>query len=620
MKMINKTIKQPILGISLAVTLALSPGLYSTTVMADDGAQANVLMLSSSMQFTAPYSVSGLSGMRVRIATPNDETVELSSNGGAISWSTAGFADGEYSYQVNILAGEDNAQAQAGEDATGVVRVGKTQGNFTLTNGLISQDIQSSNWLDDLLPANLLGAALELIVPEASAADLTASSVNPFIFFDDTNVAGGQWAVSGNQDRFRVFSYDTSKDILYFDDFADMQIEVDSTSFELQTSGGANIVDVSDTAPLSLVIQSDGDVDIASGDVFVDTSTGRLGIDTSLPQEDIHIDNGSSPEVRFDSGTVEYDVGVQANGDGGDFAINIGANNGSNPTGAVFNIEDATGYVGIWEKNPDAVLDVKGPNGVAQIRIEDTAGANNTVGTVINNINNGPASMRFHDSFNNETLIFRTTQSGGIAFDNPGTVGEIEFAVEKGGRAKFTGDVLVDGVVVHSSSRTLKENFKPVDAKEALDKVNALEISQWNYIKTGDEVQHIGPIAEEFYEAFKLGDTRKGISSVDSAGVALLAIQGLSQQLQEKDAQINILREENEAQVNALKEEKDAQIQALNDRLAGVEQVKQDKEAHIVALDERVNELEQMVMTTLVALKMQQSLNNEEHVSMHVTQ
>ena len=598
MKMIHKNIKQPLVGLSLAVTLALSPGLYSTTVMADDGAQANVLMLSSSMQFTAPYSVSGLSGMRVRIATPNDETVELSSNGGAISWSTAGYADGEYSYQVNILAGEDNAQAGEGEDPSGVVRVGKTQGRFTLSNGLISQDTQTANWLDDLNPAKLLGSALEWLVPEANAY-LTVNDSNAGILFDDTSTAGFEWFVQADEDDFRIYNYAVNKDIFQILDDSSMKFEMDATSLEIQGATNLIIVDIGENAPArSLVIEHNGDVDIANGDVFVDASTGRMGIDTNAPQEDIHIDNGSSPEVRFDSGTIEYDVGVQANGDGGDFAINIGSNNGGNPTGAVFNIEDASGYVGIWEKNPTAVLDVKSPNGVAQIRIEDTAGANNTVGTVINNINNGPASMRFHDTFNNETLIFRTTQSGGIAFDNPGTIGEIEFAVEKGGRAKFTGDILVNGVVVHASSRTLKENFKPVDAQEALDKVNALEISQWNYIKTDDKVKHIGPIAEEFYEAFKLGETRKGISSVDSAGVALLAIQALSQQLAEKDAQID----------------------ALNDRLVSVEQVKQDKEAHIVALDERVNELEQVVMTTLVALKMQQSLNNEEHVSMHVTQ
>ena len=570
MKTIKKTIKQPILGISLAVTLALSPGLYSTTLMADDGAQANVLMLSSSMQFTAPYSVSGLSGMRVRIATPNDETVELSSNGDAISWSTAGYADGEYSYQVNILAGEDNAQAGAGEDPSGVVRVGKTQGRFTLSNGLISQDTQTINGLDDLNPAKLLGSALEWLVPEANAY-LTVNDGNTGILFDDTSTAGLEWFVQADEDDFRIYNYAVNKDVLDIDDAANMQFDMNSTSTQLEGHNGQVIFDVGNTAPTrSLVLEHNGDVDIANGDVYVDASTGRLGIDTSTPLEEIHIDSGTSPAVRLDAGSDIFDVGMSS----GDFNVELVS---GGPLGLPLTIEDNNGYVGIWEANPSAVLDVKGPSGVAQIRVEDTAGANNSVGTVINAINNGPSSIRFHDTFNNETLIFRTTQSGGIAFDNPGTVGEIEFAVEKGGRARFTGDVLVDGVVVHASSRTLKENFKPVDAKEALDKVNALEISQWNYIKTGDEVQHIGPIAEEFYEAFKLGDTRKGISSVDSAGVALLAIQGLSQQLK-------------------------------------------GKEAHIVALDERVNELEQMVMTTLVAFKMQQSLNNEEHVSMQITQ
>ena len=581
MRMIIKKIKQLIPGLLLALGLTLSPGLYSTTVMADDGAQANVLMLSSSMQFTAPYSVSGLSGMRVRIATPNDETVELSSNGGAISWSTAGFADGEYSYQVNILAGEDNAQAAQGEDPSGVVRVGKTLGSFTISNGLISQDSQTANWLDDLNPVNLLGTALEWLVPQTIAANIVASSTNPHVYFDDTDETGTEWSWYGNESFMGLYNWDETEYVILIDDRASMRLNMDHNSFAIQDEFSNDIVDIHESAPLSLVIDSDGDVKLVNGNVFVDNSTNRIGIGTTVPQQEVHIDSSSTPTIRLDSGAEVFDLGVF----GGDF--NIGLITGGQ-SGKALTIEDHNGYVGIWEENPESVLDVKSPDGVAQIRVEDTAGANNTVGTTINNINNGPASMRFHDTYNNETLIFRTTKSGGIAFDNPDSVGEIEFAVEKGGRAKFTGDVLVDGVVVHASSRELKENFKLVDPKDALDKVNALEIAEWNYIDTDDQIKHIGPVAEEFYEAFNLGETRNGISSVDSAGVALLAIQGLSQQLNDKDRKIEALRLE--------------------------------KNTQVTTLETRVSELEHMVTTTLVALKIQQSLNNDSRISMTIKQ
>ena len=51
----------------------------------------------------------------------------------------------------------------------------------------------------------------------------------------------------------------------------------------------------------------------------------------------------------------------------------------------------------------------------------------------------------------------------------------------------------------------------------------------------------MGPMAEDFYKAFGLGDTSKGISSVDTAGVAFAAIKALKQQ---KDAEIADLKAE----------------------------------------------------------------------------
>ena len=66
----------------------------------------------------------------------------------------------------------------------------------------------------------------------------------------------------------------------------------------------------------------------------------------------------------------------------------------------------------------------------------------------------------------------------------------------------------------------------------------ALPINSWSY-KKEQGVTHMGPIAEDFYQSFGLGSTPKGISSVDTGGVALAAIQGLYTQLQQKDSVIN---------------------------------------------------------------------------------
>jgi Chaperone of endosialidase len=84
-----------------------------------------------------------------------------------------------------------------------------------------------------------------------------------------------------------------------------------------------------------------------------------------------------------------------------------------------------------------------------------------------------------------------------------------------------------------SSDRNVKENFKPLDAQIILEKVAALPLTEWNYKSDSKEVQHIGPMAQDFQAAFQLdGKDDKHISVVDEGGVALAAIQGLNQKLQ----------------------------------------------------------------------------------------
>jgi len=87
-----------------------------------------------------------------------------------------------------------------------------------------------------------------------------------------------------------------------------------------------------------------------------------------------------------------------------------------------------------------------------------------------------------------------------------------------------------------SSDRNLKENFAPVNPREILDKVAALPISGWNY-KQDPGSKHIGPMAQDFRAAFGTGMDEKHIATVDADGVALAAIQGLNEKLEEQRAE-----------------------------------------------------------------------------------
>jgi hypothetical protein len=126
------------------------------------------------------------------------------------------------------------------------------------------------------------------------------------------------------------------------------------------------------------------------------------------------------------------------------------------------------------------------------------------------------------------------------------------------GNAAVNGFVYASGemtcVAINlTSDRNAKEQFRPVNAREVLDKVIGLPITEWQY-KARDEssaesARHIGPMAQDFHAAFALGRDEKHIASVDADGVALAAIQGLNEkleaQVQEKEVALQRLEQAN---------------------------------------------------------------------------
>ena len=111
---------------------------------------------------------------------------------------------------------------------------------------------------------------------------------------------------------------------------------------------------------------------------------------------------------------------------------------------------------------------------------------------------------------------------------------------------KINGSQLtVNGTVVSTSSRTMKENIVAVEPQKILDSLSTLVINKWNYLTDSEGVKHIGPIAEDFYALFGLGMDEKHIASLDTSGIALAAIQALHDNVQQKDAKIEALEQQN---------------------------------------------------------------------------
>ena len=76
------------------------------------------------------------------------------------------------------------------------------------------------------------------------------------------------------------------------------------------------------------------------------------------------------------------------------------------------------------------------------------------------------------------------------------------------------------------SDRNAKTNIAPLDDASVLAKVAALPIERWSY-KSERGVRHVGPMAQDFYAAFGVGEDDKHITSIDEDGVALAAIKAL---------------------------------------------------------------------------------------------
>ncbi len=101
--------------------------------------------------------------------------------------------------------------------------------------------------------------------------------------------------------------------------------------------------------------------------------------------------------------------------------------------------------------------------------------------------------------------------------------------------------VTLGGAWVNASSLSFKENFKSIDVRNVLKNACQMKIYRWRYIGS-DEGSHIGPLAEDFFNAFKLGNDPRYISTVDADGVVLASIQALNEIREEQELMIEMLK------------------------------------------------------------------------------
>ncbi len=94
------------------------------------------------------------------------------------------------------------------------------------------------------------------------------------------------------------------------------------------------------------------------------------------------------------------------------------------------------------------------------------------------------------------------------------------------------------------SDSNMKRNIRTLEGKEMLEKVLQLPIKRWSYKAQDPSIEHIGPMAQDFYPLFKVGEDPLKISTIDPPGIALAAIQGLYQVVQEQKAENDEMKRE----------------------------------------------------------------------------
>lgn len=315
------------------------------------------------------------------------------------------------------------------------------------------------------------------------------------------------------------------------------------------SNGGANRFSIDDVdggrTPFTI------EASAPSHSLYVDDG-GRVGLGKSTPVVELHITNGDSPTVRLEQdgssgftpqtwdmagNEANFFIRDVTNGSKLPLKIKPGA-----PTSTIF--MDASGDVGMNTESPDAALEIARNTGAAAGLLE----LSNNGGSFITMENTDTANSWFFTHENAAAGRFIIARQDGaaeamfVSADGTFQVGGNGSAAQGGMLLDTTGNLTIGGTLTQSSDKNAKMAITAVNETEILDKVVDLPITSWTY-KTEAEtgVRHIGPMAQDFYAAFGTGANETGISSIDTSGVALAAIQALAKQNAELQARIDAL-------------------------------------------------------------------------------
>lgn len=544
-----------------------------------DNAMPMVVKASDGLFVDVPF-IANLVTMNVRVYNSQNELVFSERSKGELIGLLAGdLADGEYRYeavtvfQLDTPVGHGPSFSDEG--------MSRDFGAFTIDDGLIvdgNQAIQQNinkirddaSLLDRMIKqaVNLAGVTLDVLIPSAQAADVTASSSTPSVLFDDTNDedCSPTWdwriyAEGGASDGSTANTYRlTGTGEIAGPCGSDVRI------FQFGhdgTNGSSSSID-------SLIVDPNGNIHFANGTLNLDkslqnmaigwtkTSDGNLSISDIKPHVWFHDETDTAEaDWQLNEATVKFwsrpsDVGFWR------VPLNFNVNAPENSLSI-----NSSGDAGFGTAFPDAALEVTRSDGTSQIRVEETGSS--ATRTLFHLLNPGRTHFKIENTDAATQWVF--TNTGSAFFISLQGTGSPEFKILNNGNA------VLAGTLMELSDVNSKTEITEIDPQEILSLVSALPVTKWEYKDARGEA-HIGPMAQDFYAAFGLGGSETGIANIDSTGVALAAIKALNEQnLSLKQQNLTILEQNSEILARMEKlERQQSRMQAVMADLIEIQQ------------------------------------------------